>query len=223
MYASISADIVSSTSQIGQSMIDLNNRLKEGLSILEKQYNGFWGRIVRGDTIECIIKNPVDALEIALILKSWIKAYEPNHDNDNKRLKKYGLRLAIGIGNINTIDKELDIIDGEAIYLSGRSLDKLTGHSKYSMTISMANKQIEEPLSVIIELINQLITNATGRRCLILFERLLTSSSSETAKKLEISISGVNQSLNELGWAAIESAIKYYRKTVADYVGKSYI
>ena len=218
MYASISADIVSSTSHSERSMIALNERIREGLYIIEQNYSGFWGRIVRGDTIECILDHPEDAFEVAIILKSWIKSFSPIGYGDYSRFRKYGIRLAIGVGEMNIINRRLDLMDGEAIYRSGRTLDKLVGRSKYSMVISMENKDVEEPLNIILSLINNLLNNATSRRCLTLCERLLSSSSIETADKMNITTSGVNQSLNEIGWSSIEQAISYYRKTILHYV-----
>lgn len=218
MYASISADIVSSTSHSERSMIALNERIREGLAIIEQNYNGFWGRIVRGDTIECILDHPENAFEIAIILKAWIKSFNPIGYGDYSRFRKYGIRLAIGIGGMNIINRKLDLMDGEAIYRSGRTLDKLVGRSKYSMIISMEDKAIEEPLNIILSLINNLLNNATSRRCLTLCERLLSSSTIETADKMNITISGVNQSLNEMGWTSIKQAISYYRKTILHYV-----
>ncbi len=215
MFASISADIVSSTSLTIQSMIELNEHIKKMLEILESKYDGFWGRLVRGDTVECILEHPEDALEIAIILKSWIKAFKLSENSEYPRFGKYGLRLAIGIGEMNIVDRDLDMMDGEAIYRSGRSLDKLKGHSKYSMTISMPQEEYEEPLAIILSLINQLLNNATSRKCLILCKRLLLPTSNEVAQKIGITVSGVNQTLNELGWSSIEQAIKFYHKTIS--------
>lgn len=214
MYASISADIVSSTSLPVQSLIELNEHIKNLLKMLDKHYNGFWGRIVRGDTIECILEQPEYAFEIAIILKSWIKSFKPSECGDYSRFSKYGLRLAIGLGEMNIVNRELDMMDGDAIYRSGRSLDKLTGRAKYSMTLSMSQKQLEEPLNIILSLINQLINNATSRRCQTLCERLLSPSTNEAAERMGITVSGMNQTLNELGWGNIEQAIIYYRKII---------
>lgn len=215
MYASISADIVSSTSLTIQSTIELNDYIKKILEILESQYDGFWGRLVRGDTIECTLSHPEDALEIAILLKSWVKAFKQSEYSESPRFSKYGLRLAIGIGKMNIVNKELDMMDGEAIYRSGRSLDMLKGRSKYSMTISMSQEQYEEPLNIILSLINQLLNNATSRKCRILCERLLLPTSNEVAEKMGITVSGVNQTLNEFGWSNIEQAIKFYHKTIS--------
>jgi hypothetical protein len=76
----------------------------------------------------------------------------------------------------------------------------------------MENEEYEQALQVILTLVNQLLNNATARKCETLYERILASDTSETAEKMSISVSGVNQTLNDIGWRAIEQAIIYYRK-----------
>ena len=215
MYAAISADVVSSTSLSRESMIELNEKLKKCLCILERRYQGFWGRIVRGDSIECIMSRPEDAFEVALILKTWVKSFEPSNIQDDKLFNRYGLRIAIGIGEMKTIDRGLDMMDGDAIYRSGRTMDKLVGRAKYSFVISMADIEHEQALQVILTLVNQLLNNATARKCETLCERILSSDTNKTAEKMGISVSGVNQTLKDLGWSAIEQAIIYYRKVTS--------
>ncbi|MBQ6203201.1 MAG: hypothetical protein IJK46_03830 [Prevotella sp.] len=196
-------------------MIELNEKLKKCLCILERRYQGFWGRIVRGDSIECIMSRPEDAFEVALILKTWVKSFEPSNIQDDKRFNRYGLRIAIGIGEMKTIDRSLDMMDGDAIYRSGRAMDKLVGRAKYSFVISMADSEHEQALQVILTLVNQLLNNATARKCETLCERILSSDTSKTAEKMGISVSGVNQTLKDLGWSAIEQAIIYYQKVTS--------
>lgn len=215
MYAAISADVVSSTSLSRESMIELNEKLKNCLYILERRYQGFWGRIVKGDSIECVMSRPEDAFEVALILKTRVKSFEPSNVQGNKRFNRYGLRMAIGIGDMKTLDRSLDMMDGDAIYRSGRAMDKLVGRAKYSFVISMADCEHEQALQVILTLVNQLLNNATARKCETLCERILSSDTSKTAEKMGISVSGVNQTLKDLGWSAIEQAIIYYRKVTS--------
>ena len=215
MYAAISADVVSSTSLSRESMIDLNEKLKKCLYILERRYQGFWGRIVKGDSIECIMSRPEDAFEVALNLKTWVKSFEHSNIQEDKRFNRYGLRIAIGIGEMKTLDRGLDMMDGDAIYRSGRAMDKLVGRAKYSFVISMADSEHEQALQVILTLVNQLLNNATARKCETLCERILSSDTSKTAEKMGISVSGVNQTLKDLGWSAIEQAIMYYRKVTS--------
>lgn len=215
MYATISADIVSSTSLSGDSMKELNNGLKHCLEEISTHYQGFWGRIVRGDSIECALENPADALEVAILLKAWVKSFEPQDKKASKNFNKYGLRIAIGIGEMNTISKDNDMLDGEAIYRSGRALDKdLKGWSKYSFVISMSDAEREKSLNVIVSFINHLLHQASARQCQILYNRILSADSREAAEKLGITVSGINQTLKVIGWTSIEQAIEYYRSSM---------
>lgn len=213
MYAAISADIVSSTSLTKEGMVLLNQNLKELISKLETLYSGMWGRIVRGDTIELILNNPANALEVALILKSYMKSINSQRICGDSDFCKYGLRLAVGIGEMKTNDKKLDMMDGEAIYRSGRALDGLVGRKKYSFVISMQDENITEMLQTIFSLINHILNAATKRQCQVLYERLVSKDAKEVANNLDITASGVNQTLKTVGWTAIERAILFYQKT----------
>ena len=51
MVATLSADIVRSTSLQTEDLIVLRNRLFNLLDELERDYRGFWARIVKGDSI----------------------------------------------------------------------------------------------------------------------------------------------------------------------------
>jgi len=216
MYAAISADIVSSTSLSRDSMIGLHERLKEYLAAMENRYEGFWGRIVRGDSVECILPHPEDAFEAAILLKAWVKSFEPGEGNRPKRFNRYGLRVAVGIGEMKTVDRELDMMDGDAIYRSGRALNRLVGRAKYAFSVSMENEEVEQALQVIGTLVNHLLNNASARKCETLCTRILSADSGEAAARMGISVSGVNQTLKDLGWNAIEQAIAYYRRITSN-------
>lgn len=217
LFATISADIVSSSSLTRESMIILNESLRKCIEVLETRYSGLWGRIVRGDSIELVMEHPEDALEVALILKTWVKAYGPKTKSDQSKVfEKYGLRLAIGIGEMKTVDRNLDMMDGDAIYRSGRSLDKLKGWSKYSMTISMADEARESSIEVMLLLVNQLLNGATARKCETLCQRILSGDAQAAATRMGITVSGLNQTMNVVGWTAIEQMLIYYRKTISE-------
>ena len=53
--ATISADIVASTSLSPRELMRLTQQIKATLDQLTKKYSGFWGRLVKGDSIERVI------------------------------------------------------------------------------------------------------------------------------------------------------------------------
>ena len=73
MVAIISADIVSSTSLKTKELIELRRLLQELFSRIAEVSPGFWGRIVRGDSIECFVPEYHDALRIAILIKLYVK------------------------------------------------------------------------------------------------------------------------------------------------------
>ena len=54
IYAAISADIVSSTSLCIEETVALKQRIENLFSILKNAFPGFWGRLIKGDYIECL-------------------------------------------------------------------------------------------------------------------------------------------------------------------------
>ena len=118
MIATISADIVRSTSLKTEDLIVLRNRLHELLGDMEKEFPGFWARIVKGDSIECVVPEYRYALRIAILIKLFVKIQAGEYDC-HELLRRHGVRFSIGIADINCADKADDMINGPAIYISG--------------------------------------------------------------------------------------------------------
>ena len=104
-YAAISADIVTSTSLSAIGLSELAKSIRKLLIDLEMNYEGFWGRLVKGDSIECIVPHPENALRIALILKSCVKSFVPTDGQSSSKFKQFGLRLVIGVGDMRINSK----------------------------------------------------------------------------------------------------------------------
>ena len=102
MEATISADIIRSTSLPKEGMIVLQERLRDFMDFLNKTFDGCWGRVVRGDGIECAISDAHYLLRIVLLLKCQIKTIrvcfdEINIKGGDKRFFKFGVRMAVAM------------------------------------------------------------------------------------------------------------------------------
>ncbi|MFN8325245.1 fumarate hydratase [Flavobacterium sp.] len=218
----LSADIVAFTSLDEE----LRNQLIEYLNILIKSLEkdfGTYGRIIKGDYIEIVVENPVNALTIMLQVKSYIKSFSLNIENSKnnrlKNFKNYGVRIAMGYGKLDKYDKENGIIDGEAIYYSGRKLNEETKtYNKERIVIKNTlffiseNDSLNQNINTILGLIDILINNATAKQCQILYFRLLGLTEQEIAKELDTKQPTVNKQLTSIGWNAIEKSIKYFEQ-----------
>ena len=115
LYATISADIVDSTKMTAEDTIRMSQLLNAFLKPMKKASEGSWGRVVKGDAFECVLLAPSDLLRVALMLKCYVKMFVP--EDANPEFSKYGIRIAMAVGELRTSDEQLGIIDGEAIVM----------------------------------------------------------------------------------------------------------
>lgn len=221
IYCVISGDIVSSTSLTQSEREDLIQSLEKLIKVLTSQFDSY-GRILKGDYLECVVPAPGDALRIALIIKSYIKSIAatakgiPAEMNRIKYYRTHGIRLAVGYGGLSNFNKEKDIIDGEAIYLSGREISGESTYNKERLVIKNSlffasnHTGLNESFEPLFALLDVLVTKATARQCEVLYLKLLNFSEEQIAGKLRIGQSAVNQHSTGLGWNAIESAVNYF-------------
>jgi len=216
--ATISADIVSSTTLSVFDLMHLQSVIRQFLDELSvKSQDADWGRLFKGDSVEIFLSNPHEALRTALLLKALVKKtfVESNMEAKQSLFKKFGIRIAIGIGEMRVADKNRDVLDGEAIYYSGRALEKGTKESlsvKRSMYFACKDSLLSEQMDVMLGLLDMLFKEATSKQCEVLYYKLMGMNEVEIAEKLGVVQSVVNQHSNAIGWNAIESAVNYFEK-----------
>lgn len=220
--ATISADIVSSTALSVEELTLLQSEIRRFLDELsEKSQGKDWGRLFKGDSVEIYLHDPHEALRVALLLKTLVKkTFSWGKETNVRRelFRKYGIRLAIGIGEMRIANQKQDVLDGDAIYYSGRLLEKQkqSGNDRLLMNSSMCfgykNNAVDEYVSVVLDFLDVLFRDATSRQCEIVYYRLLGKQEKEVAELLRITQPAVNKQSNAVGWKAIESAVKYFEK-----------
>lgn len=216
----LSGDIIASTSLNDNAKSILELELKALISMLEKNFS-IYGRIIKGDYLEMVIEDPKEALTVAIIIKSYIKAIDLKTSADTARskyFKNYGIRLAIGYGELSRYDKANGIIDGEAIYFSGRKISEVrTTYNKERIVIKNTlffnsnSEKLNENINCILSLLDMLLNNATAKQSKILYLRLLGLSEQEIATKINVKQPTVNKQLTSIGWNAIDKTIKYFK------------
>lgn len=217
----ISADIVSSTSLEAEDKQILERALNVLLTDLESSVSIF-GRIIKGDSLEIVPKNLEDGLKVALAVKSFVKTLPINIEDYTKgkirakHFKTHGVRLAIGYGQLERFKPDEGIIDGEAIYLSGRAISSMHTYDKERIVIKntlffeSSDKKLNEGLMPIMELLDVLLAKATEKQCMVLYLKLLGNSEIEIARKMKIDQSVVNRHSTSVGWNAIETSVLYF-------------
>ena len=238
MQATISADIVSSTAMELKQLIEVQQSINELIRQLSAQGFISWGRVSKGDNIECYLKDPKNSLRVALLLKAFIKktplyvdldapsagvAGNSETDDKNKRKKKrlnlfttFGVRIAIAVGSMRIAEESCNVLDGEAIYASGRAIEQQKTSNRKKITIKSTlffhaeDEELNDRINAYLGLIDVLFKRATARQCEVIFHRLTGKTEEEISKLLGISQSAVNQHSTQFGWKAIEQVLKHY-------------
>ena len=204
MEATISADIVNSTSLETRDLIELRKQLRSLFERIETEMlPGFWGRIVRGDTIECYVPDCGKALRIAIIIKLFVWIYAER-----------GLRFSIGIGSMKYVDEKEDIMDGPAIYLSGRNLDAISSERDVFATIGLESDAVGVRclLESYVSLIDSLIGSYSQKQVEVVYYKLLGYKERQISEMLNIYQSAVNSRSSLAKWGLLEMAIKDFER-----------
>src|SRR5690606_21853437 len=109
-------------------------RLKKVLSSAGKSPNTW--QIYRGDSFQIEVKNPADALRVAIQIKAAIKT-----------VKTLDVRMAIGIGNKAYNGSSVIESDGEAFVRSGQTFENL-GKLKQTLAISSGWPEFDRDMNV---------------------------------------------------------------------------
>lgn len=224
--ATISADVITYTALLPDEKRRLESGIKGLLADLTKRYRkfAFYGRLVQGDYIECALNSPQYALRIALLLKTFVKACKLSNsrekDNRLKYFYEYGIRLAVAVAPLEKNDAKNGIIDGEAIYLSGRAIKNLSTSDKQKIVIKntmffcMNDKLLQDQYDALFSLLDTLISKCSAKQSEIIHYKLMDYSEKEIAEKLGKFQSTISQHSTAAGWLSIEKAVAYFENTL---------
>lgn len=225
-YATISADVISYTSLLEEEKRQLETGILQLLFDLTEKFeeNSFFGRLIQGDYIECALKSPNQALRIALLLKAYIKTFDFNKKKEKgtrlKYFNEHGIRLAVAIAPLEKLDPVKGIIDGEAIYLSGRAIKNFSTSDKQKIVIKNTmffcsnDKQIQEQFETVFSLLDTIISRCSAKQCEIIYYKLLEYSEKEISEILDKYQSTISQHSTAAGWLSIEKAVTYFENTI---------
>ncbi|MFW5754632.1 MAG: hypothetical protein ACOCV9_07495 [Marinilabiliaceae bacterium] len=224
--ATISADIVSYTSLADEDKREIERKTRELLGQLSQKYReeGFYGRMVQGDYLECAMFSPEIGLRVALIIKTFMKSIaliRPDHsDKRYKYFREHGVRIALAVAPLKLIDRENGIIDGDAIYQSGRTIKGYSTSGKQKIVIKNTmffcsnDTNEQEKYDAIIALLDVLIARCSGKQCEVLFYKLLGFTEKEISELLGKYQSTISQHSTAAGWQSIEKSVNYFEKNI---------
>ncbi|MBP7497088.1 MAG: hypothetical protein KA792_05430 [Bacteroidales bacterium] len=223
----ISGDIIASTSLNETGRRKIEKGLKYLSKELRKEFDVHTRLRIGDDRIDCFVPQNEKALRIMLAIKCYVKSIPIDlsdiSDERGERFKffkMHGILLAIGIGELDRFDEEKGIIDGEAIYNSGRILkEKSTANKgkviiKNTLFIKSSYKEIDKEITPILELCDVLLSKCTPKQCKVLYYKLIGKNEEMIVKILKKKQSTINEHSTVAGWNAFESAVLRYENVI---------
>ncbi len=199
--AVLTGDIVNST-KIGK--VNERKLLKSLQQVLEAHLFEFY----RGDSLQVYIKEPTQALQIALLCRTAGMSI-----TQNNLVASSDVRFSIGIGMVNTPVKTLGNAKSEAFVLSGRAFDEIL-LTDTRLVISTANSLANTGLQVIADYINAIFKVMTSKQAAVIFELLKGESQQQVAAKMKKSKSTINQRVSAGRWPEIEKLLQQYENII---------
>ena len=107
------------------------------------------------------------------------------------------------------VDREEDLLDGDAIYIAGRNLDYISGRNipiAFGMKTSYAD--VVDLIASNLLLLDTLLSELTSRQSDVLYHKLLGYPEVKISQILGISQAAVNLRARNAGWQQIKATLK---------------
>ncbi len=218
MKAVITGDVIHSTKMSQEDKKILIESIDTTLKTWSKDYRLEY-EIYRGDSFQCLLHEKSDALRVALLIKTYIKSLNPSESGEIKKnsgsnipmvfpIWKFDVRMAIGIGTIDTPASSLGKSNGRAFILSGHTLDELKNR-KQTFGIATQDSHHNE-FQTEMTLLDFILSRITAMQSEVICRKLLGYTETEIADALKINQSAVNQRSNSAGWNAINTFVQRF-------------
>ncbi|CAM3087684.1 transcriptional regulator [Flavobacterium frigoris] len=158
--------------------------------------------IYRGDSFQLLV-NPIDVLEIALLIKATIKQH-----------KALDVRMAIGVGTVDYTANKVTESNGAAFVNSGECFE---GLKKQTLGIQTPWSGFDDAFTIILQLVVLFADNWTTTSAEIIKKALENPSSNQKELALALnrkSQSSISASLNRAGYEELKNVIEYYKQQI---------
>lgn len=161
--------------------------------------------IFRGDSFQVIVFKPEMAVTVSVMLRTLVKK------TVQKPLKTLpDIRVAIGIGHVDTLTTNISEGDGEAFQRSGLLLDQMPADQK--MAIATSSDELDRRWNAGLGLLDALISAWTYSQAEVIPGIMTGRTQQEIADRLHIEQSTIHRRLRAADWPAAERYLAYVTK-----------
>ena len=196
--AVLTGDIIRSRELNPERRAGLQNALEEAFSAAEKQSPGFRAAQYRGDSFQAIVV-PDHGLKTLLLIQAML------------RIEDFGVRIALGLGDMTYDSGNILTSDGSAFQLSGPALDEL---KKKIVSVNGPEDSFNEEWKVHALTLDYLLKRWTIPQAEAVLGQLRGLTQEETARGLQVRQPAVQQRLQSAGWPVMEAILERFVSSV---------
>jgi hypothetical protein len=201
LQAVITGDIVNST-------LLTEAREKKLVLALKDLFNNHKMEFFRGDSFQAYVKDPEQALRMALLARSLTISLNKDEDPIVS-----DVRISIGLGTVHIPVRALNTARGEAFILSGRKFDEISKTGQ-RLVFAISHPMANEGLQVIADYLNAIFDSMTGKQAEVIVELLKGEMQKVVARKLKKNKSTIHQRMISGRWPEIEKILQRYENII---------
>ncbi|MCR9183046.1 MAG: SatD family protein [Flavobacteriaceae bacterium] len=201
MVAVLTADLVNSRSYDKAFLKEVLLVLKEEFDAISKEHDAIF-TLFRGDSFQGVIKDPKDALQIALRLKTAVLKVV-NTEQKKSNIPVADVRIAIGIGEADYNEKAIAESNGEAFHFSGLTLDSMKEENK-KLSLKTSNENTNNEFKVSLNFLDSLAEKWSIASAEVIYYLLKGMKEQQIADLLQRSQAAINLRKKAAGWEEVQ-------------------
>jgi hypothetical protein len=200
--AVLTGDIIRSTDLASEKREQLQTVLHRTFAQVSKQVSSFRAEQFRGDSFQAVIDSrPTDALRALLLIQAHL------------RVQDFGVRIALGLGDIGYESDSILTSDGTAFQTSGPALDDIKKRNQF-LAVSGPSDSFNQEWRVHALTLSYLLERWTIAQAEAVLGQLQGFTQEETARQLHIKQPAVQQRLQATGWPLMEAILERFVTSV---------
>lgn len=198
----ITGDFVSSTKVDDMWRKEMLSIVEDSVGVMRKYYGRMQLEFFRGDSFQILVEEPERALCVSVLIRAALcsRTFKPSPFI-------WDARLAIGIGGVANMARDLATSNGDAFVFSGRTLDAMKGQR---LALKTCWTEVDKEFYVPTMFADDIISNWTKKQANLVFDYLLYN---VTQRQIAIEKDMTTQNVSRILKAAkIDLIIKYLQR-----------
>ncbi len=170
----------------------------------------------RGDSFQGIVEDPSLALSLALQIKALINSFNDADTDAGNNVPLADVRISIGIGEASYDLNAINVSNGEAFQLSGRTLDSMKSRQS-KMAVTTPVSDVNDEFEVHMKFLDATTDRWSMASAEVVYYLLQDYKEQQIAKELNRSQAAINHRKKAAGWDEIRLLLRRYEQLTKKY------